>query len=185
MHFFDKYLRDSGAIEHMKKYERFNSRLIQFFCLVFISLFFFVLLSCESHSGKQGQIPATDSSIIAIDNVEQFNKILEKSGEHLLMFEFYADWCPSCKELEPVLEKIARENSDKIAVYKINTDRNSELSYSFRVGGIPHVIFVKNKENVFSLTGVHPQNMYLKIIDQFAETAKKKSETPDGELVDG
>jgi thioredoxin len=169
----------------MKKYERFNSRLIQFFCLVFTALFFFVILSCESPSGKQAQIPVTDSSIIAIDNVEQFKNIWEKSGEHLLMFEFYANWCPSCKKLEPVLEKIARENSDKVAVYKINTDRNSELSYSFRVGGIPHVIFVKNKENVFSLTGLHPQNMYLKIIDQFAETVKKKSETADGELVDG
>lgn len=169
----------------MKKYERFNSRLIQFFCLVFTVLFFFVLLSCESQSGKQGQIHATDSSIIAIDNVEQFKNIWEKSGEHLLMFEFYADWCSPCKELEPVLEKIARENSNKVAVYKINTDRNSELSYSFRVSGIPYVIFVKNKENVFSLNGLHPQNMYLRIIDQFAETAKKKSETPDGELVDG
>lgn len=169
----------------MKKYERFNFRLIQFFCIIFTALFFFVLLSCESQSGKQVQIPATNSAIITIDNVEQFNKIWEKSGEHLLMFEFYADWCSLCKKLEPILEKIARENRDKVAVYKINTDRNSELSYSFRVSGIPHVIFVKNKENVFSLTGLHPQNMYLKIIDQFAETAKKKSETSGGELVDG
>lgn len=101
------------------------------------------------------------------------------------MFEFYADWCSPCKELAPVLEKIARNNKDKVTVYKINTDRNSELSYSFRVSGIPHVIFVKNKENVFSLTGLYPQNMYLRIIDQFAETEEKKTETPDGELVDG
>lgn len=169
----------------MKQDNRFDSRLIRFFLIGFTAWFFFVFSSCESQSDKHTQTPTTDSAIIAIDNADQFNKIWEKSGEHLLMFEFYADWCSPCKELAPVLEKIARENRDKVTVYKINTDSNSELSYSFRVSGIPHVIFVKNKENVFSLTGLYPQNMYLRIVDQFAEAVEKKTETADGELVDG
>ena len=169
----------------MKSFFRFNDLLIRFFSFVFTLSFLCVFSSCERQPSKQAQAPITDSAIIALDNKEQFHKIWEKSEEHLLMFEFYADWCSPCKELAPVLEKIARENIDKVTVYKINTDRNSELAYSFRVSGIPQVVFVKNKENVFSLTGVYPQNMYLRIIEQFAETTETKSDTPDGELVNG
>jgi putative thioredoxin len=148
----------------------------------FTTLFLLIFSSCESPSDKHTQTSATDSAIIAIDNVDQFNKIWEKSEEHLIMLEFYADWCPSCKELAPVLEKIARENRDKVTVYKINTDRNSELAYSFRVSGIPHVVFIKNKENVFSLSGVYPQNMYLRIIDQFSGSVTRDPDTPDKEV---
>jgi thioredoxin len=148
----------------------------------FTTLFLLTLCSCESRSDKHTQTSATDSAIIAIDNVDQFNKIWEKSGEHLIMLKFYADWCHSCKELAPVLEKIARENRDKVTIYKINTDRNSELAYSFRVSGIPHVVFIKNKENVFSLTGLYPKNMYLRIIDQFSGLVTRDPDTPDKEV---
>ncbi|UCD30870.1 MAG: thioredoxin fold domain-containing protein [Desulfobacterales bacterium] len=174
-----------GQYRNMEQYNRYNSGLIRFFCLIFAALSFFLLSSCDSQSGKNARMSATDSVIIDIDNTEHFNQIWEKSGEQLLMFEFYADWCAACKELHPVLEKIARENSDKVTAYKINTDRNSELMYSFRVTGIPHVAFIKNKENVFSMTGLYPQNMYLKIIEQFAETAKDEAETADVERVEG
>lgn len=166
----------------MKIYNHINSHLISFFCMGFTTLFLLTLSSCESRSDKHIQTSAADSAIIAIDNVDQFNKIWEKSGEHLIMFEFYADWCSSCKELAPVLEKIARENKDKVTVYKINTDRNSELAYSFRVSGIPHVVFIKNKENLFSLTGLYPQNMYLRIIDQFSGSVTRDPDTPDKEV---
>jgi thioredoxin len=165
----------------MKPYKRFHSHLLRLFCMGFATFCFFMLFSCESRPDKNAKTPATESAIIAIDNADQFKKIWEKSGEHLLMFEFFADWCSPCKELEPVLEKIARENRGKVTVYKINTDRNSELLYSFRVSGIPHVIFVKNKESVYSLTGLYPQNMYMRIIDQFAAAVEKKSEATDME----
>jgi len=161
----------------MKQYNRFNAHLIRFLCMGF-ALCSFLFFSCESRPDKNAQTPATDSAIVAIESADQFNEIWEKSGERLLMFEFYADWCSPCKELEPVLEKIARDNRDKVTVYKINTDRNSELLYSFRVSGIPHIIFVKNKESVYSLSGLYPKNMYLRIIDQFAGAVEKKPETP-------
>ena len=84
------------------------------------------------------------------------------------MFDFYADWCPPCKEIEPVLEKIAKEKSETVTIYKINIDRNKALATSFGVGGIPHVVFFKNKETVFTLSGLYPKNMYLKLVERFS-----------------
>ena len=84
------------------------------------------------------------------------------------MFDFYADWCPPCKEIEPVLEKIAKEKSEMVTVYKINIDRNRALADSFGVSGIPHVVFLKKKETVLTLNGVYPKNMYLKLVERFS-----------------
>ena len=89
-----------------------------------------------------------------------------------VMLDFYADWCPPCKEIEPVLKKIAKEKKDLVTVYKINIDRNKALADSFRVGGIPHVVFLKNKETVLTLSGLYPNTMYLKIVERFSADAE-------------
>jgi putative thioredoxin len=136
---------------------------------VILIFLFLSMVSCKNDTNKQAK-SSTDNSVVSLEDANQFNKILEISKKRLLVLDFYADWCPPCKELEPILEKIAEEQKDTVAIYKINIDRNRELSNSFRVTGIPHVAFVKNKKNVFSLTGLYPKNMYLKVIERYAET---------------
>ena len=137
---------------------------------VLLIIFSMGLISCKNDTSDQSQPPVKKSVINSIEDANQLNKILEKSKERLLLLDFYADWCPPCKELAPILEKIAKEKSATVTIYKINIDRNRELSDSFRITGIPHVAFFKNKENVFSLTGLYPKNMYLKVIEKFSET---------------
>lgn len=138
-----------------------------------------LLVSCDSNSSRKTQAPDAKPVILTIENKVQFEQIIENSGERLLLVEFYADWCPPCKELAPILEQIAKENKDHVSIYKINTDENHELSNTFRVTGIPHVVFIKNKENVFSLSGLYPKNMYLKVISRFSTAlTDKKPGTP-------
>ena len=146
-----------------------NTRWVRFFIRVVTVFSFLVMVSCGNNTDNQPQDSAKDSVIGSINSLEQFNKIMETSKERLLILDFYADWCPPCKELLPVLEKIGKENRDIVTIYKINIDRHSELANSFRVTGIPHVAFVKNKENVLSLTGLYPKKMYLKVIQQYSE----------------
>jgi thioredoxin len=152
----------------MIKTMRFNSLWIRLAILVITSLLFCITSSCKNNTSKQAQASIADSVISVIDNVEQFDKINETSGEHLLMFYFYADWCRPCKEFRPVLEKIAKENIDSVTVYKIDSDKNRELSNIFRARGVPHVAYVKNKKILLSLTGVYPKDMYLKSIKRFS-----------------
>ena len=149
-----------------------NTRWVRFFIRVVTVFSFLVMVSCGNNTDNQPQDSAKDSVIGSINSLEQFNKIMETSKERLLILDFYADWCPPCKDLFPVLEKIGKENRDIVTIYKINIDRHSELANSFRVTGIPHVAFVKNKENVLSLTGLYPKNMYLKVIRQYSENGK-------------
>jgi len=145
-----------------------NARWLRLFSRVVIIIFIFGIASCRDNTGNKTRDPLADSGIRYIDSMEQFNKIIQTSGERLLMFDFYADWCPPCKEIDPVLEKIAKEKSEMVTVYKINIDRNRALADSFRVGGIPHVVFFKNKETVLFLSGLYPKNMYLKLVERFS-----------------
>ena len=152
----------------MIKTMRFNSLWIRLAILVITSLLFCITSSCKNNTSKQAQASIADSVISVIDNVEQFDKINETSGEHLLMFYFYADWCRPCKEFRPVLEKIAKENIDSVTVYKINIDKNKDLANMFRARGVPHVAFVKKKQILLSLTGLYPKDKYLKAIKRFS-----------------
>lgn len=147
---------------------QFHTWRILLFSLIVTILPFSGITSCGDDTSKKTHVMAADSVIGSIDSMEQLNKIIEKSGGHLLIFDFYTDWCPPCKELEPILEKIAKEKSEMVAVYKINIDRNRALANSFRVGGIPHVVFLKNKKTVLALTGLYPKNMYLKAAERFS-----------------
>ncbi|HSQ85236.1 MAG TPA: thioredoxin domain-containing protein, partial [Desulfobacterales bacterium] len=91
---------------------------------IIVAVFLFIsVVSCKNNTNDKKQVQASTSIIASIDNVEQFNKIMEISNERLLILEFYADWCPPCKELAPILEKIAKEKSETVAIYKIDTDR--------------------------------------------------------------
>ena len=135
-------------------------------------LLFAGIVSCEDHSSRKVQ--ALKTRIPFIKNKEQFRQITESAGGRLLMVEFYADWCPPCKELAPMLEEIAKENRGHVDIYKINTDKNPGLASAFRVTGIPHVVFIKNQESVFFLSGLYPKKMYLEVIGRFSRTLTDK-----------
>jgi putative thioredoxin len=139
------------------------------FAIIVAVFLFIIVVSCKNNTNDNKQAQANTPIITSIDNVEQFNKIMEISNERLLILEFYADWCPPCKELAPILEKIAKEKSETVAIYRIDTDRHRELMNSFQIAGIPYVSFFKNKENVFSLTGLYPKSMYLKVIEKYTK----------------
>ena len=151
---------------------QFHTWRILLFSLIATILAFSGITSCGDDTGQKPHVMAADSVLGSIDSMEQLNKIIGKSGERLLIFDFYADWCPPCKELEPILEKIAKEKSEMVTVYKINIDRNRALANSFHVGGIPHVVFLKDKKTVLELTGLYPKNMYLKAVERFSADAE-------------
>lgn len=142
------------------------------FAIIMGVFLIFGIVSCKNNTNENAQAKIQSSNITSIDNAEQFKKILEISNERLLIIEFYADWCPPCKELAPILEKIAKEKSSTVSIYKVDIDRHPEISSSFRVSGIPHVAFVKNKEHVFSLTGLYPKTVYLKVVEQYTMPAE-------------
>jgi thioredoxin 1 len=106
--------------------------------------------------------------IVRLEGARAFDKALVDAGDALVVVDFYADWCGPCRELNPVLEEIARKHADKATFYKVNVDRNRDLARAHRVSGIPHVMFIRRGEAVHSIIGVQPSDAYLRAIGRFA-----------------
>jgi thioredoxin 1 len=133
--------------------------------------------SCGKEKGKASEektaesvAPATEaaSSVHVIASEDEYNRIVEGSGDRLLAFDLYANWCMPCRMLAPTLEKIAAANTSKVSVFKINLEKLPQLAQTFNVNGIPHVAFVKKKEIVETVVGLQPERTYLEIISRYA-----------------
>ena len=147
---------------------------------------FFLISSQTSAQSAKGKATAGTKSVHIIKNIDELNTILESSGDKLLLFDLYADWCAPCKILSPMLEEIAKENKDKVTVYKINIDKNPGIASALNVTGIPFVILVKNKQVVNAFTGVQPRDTYVRAINMHSQKdIEKTSFTPDGTIING
>ena len=83
---------------------------------------------------------------LEISSFDELNLLIEKS-ESPLILDFYADWCPNCKQLNPIIEeKLSKDG--KIKLLRINIDKNSEIAEKFSITGIPHIFLYKNGKKV-------------------------------------
>jgi thioredoxin 1 len=76
------------------------------------------------------------------------------------LFLFTAEWCPGCKTLEPVMDKI----SSKIYVEKINIDYESDRVKAANVMSIPTVVLAKNGKEIKRFVGVKSYEQVLEFI---------------------
>jgi thioredoxin 1 len=94
-----------------------------------------------------------------------FEKVVLKSTVPVIV-DFWAPWCGPCRMVAPVLDKIAKEQAEKLIVAKVNTDENAEWAMKFGVQGIPTMLFIANGKVVHKQVGALPEQMLKRVIDQ-------------------
>ena len=129
----------------------------------------FVLILPATACREETEPPApaeaiSESRIRQLESTRELMHVIATAGNELLLVEFYADWCNPCKLLAPVIEELARENLERLTVYKMDADDHEKLARSFGMRGIPYVVFIKNKTIVEALTGFLPKKTYLAAI---------------------
>ena len=70
-----------------------------------------------------------------------------------VVVDFYAEWCPPCKLLEPVVERLADEYAGKVKIGKLNTDENPDIALRYGVMGIPTLGMFRGGKLVDRLVG--------------------------------
>jgi thioredoxin 1 len=137
-------------------------------------------IACGSGSEQPGGDHRERQPLIAISGGQELTRIIAAAGERLLIFDFYADWCLPCKELEPILESIADQKADVVDVYRVDYDENQSIAELFGVRGIPFVAFVKNRILVYSLLGLRPKETYIEAIESFTRPSATGAEKGSG-----
>lgn len=92
-------------------------------------------------------------------SAQEFDQLLSTS-EIPLIADFWAPWCGPCRMVGPVLEKLAGDHPDKVAVVKVNVDENPELAARYAVMSIPTVIMFSGGEVKKQLIGARGQKEY-------------------------
>jgi len=87
-------------------------------------------------------------------------------GTEPAVIDFYADWCGPCKAIAPVLEELSEAYNGKLTIYKIDTDKESELSQLFGIQSIPTLLFIPMEGSPMMQRGALSKNVLQNIIEE-------------------
>lgn len=106
---------------------------------------------------------------------DDFDSFIASPGT-INIVDFSATWCPPCKQLKPVLYKIAEEQSSKVKLKVIDVDQHQQLAAQHGVSGIPDVRFFVNGKQVDKFSGAAPKEHIEQMIsDILTKHAKQLS----------
>ncbi|MGI5232422.1 tetratricopeptide repeat protein [Actinoallomurus iriomotensis] len=123
------------------------------------------------------------ASVIDVTDATFNAEVIDRSRTVPVLVDFWADWCQPCKQLGPILEKLANEAAGAWLLAKVDIDANPALAQQLsRMGvqGIPFVAAVVAGQMLPVLNGAAPEPQVRQVLDQLFDALREQGLMPEG-----
>ncbi|MGW1891070.1 tetratricopeptide repeat protein [Streptomyces sp. NPDC002004] len=130
----------------------------------------------RAESARQGGGGAVTpaSLVIDVDEAGFERDVLQRSAEVAVVLDFWAEWCEPCKQLSPLLERLAQEYNGRFVLAKVDVDANQMLMQQFGIQGIPAVFAVVAGQALPLFQGAAPEAQIRGTLDQLIQVAEQR-----------
>ncbi|MEU7563689.1 tetratricopeptide repeat protein [Streptomyces eurythermus] len=126
-----------------------------------------------ARQGGTGAVSPADL-VIDVDEAGFERDVLQRSAEVPVVIDFWAEWCQPCKQLSPVLERLAVEYNGRFLLAKIDVDANQMLMQQFGIQGIPAVFAVVAGQALPLFQGAAGEQQIRETLDQLVAVAEQR-----------
>ncbi|MFG2818056.1 thioredoxin [Kitasatospora sp. NPDC048365] len=130
----------------------------------------------RARQAEAGGTPAPAGYRLVLDVTEETfeDEVVQRSSEVPVVVDFWAEWCGPCKQLSPILERLAEEYAGRIVLAKIDVDGNQLLAQQFGIQSIPAVMAVVAGQLVPLFQGAENEANVRKVLDQLIAVAEQR-----------
>ncbi|MFJ8142552.1 tetratricopeptide repeat protein [Streptomyces sp. NPDC096013] len=130
----------------------------------------------RAESARQGGGGAVSPADLVsdVDEAGFESEVLQRSTEVPVVIDFWAEWCEPCKQLSPLLERLALEYNGRFVLAKIDVDANQMLMQQFGVQGIPAVFAVVAGQALPLFQGAAAESQIRQTLDQLIQVAEQR-----------
>ena len=140
--------------------------------------------------------PSGGDYVIDVAEANFQTEVLDRSFQVPVLLDLWAEWCEPCKQLSPLLEKLANEAGGRFVVAKIDVDANQQIAQMLQVQSIPTVFAVIGGQLVPGFQGALPEEQLREFVVALLDAAKQAGlsgpvgveegpDGPDGAVADG